>query len=85
MNIIRKTKGENSYVAIIEVDKKFHVVSVNERKGQVSSFVPSDSPTKESGGFAWFGRFSNKGVKYVSSPRKRQNAMRLFRKYTKEL
>ena len=63
--------------------KKFHVVSVNEKKWQVNSFLPSDCPPKDSGGYAWFGKFNKKGIKYVSSGRKRQNALRLFNKYTK--
>ncbi len=86
MNIIRKSKKEkdSSYIAVVEVDKKFHVVQINEKRGQVESFLPSDCPSKNAGGLSYAARINKNGVKYVSSGRKRQNALRLFNKYIKK-
>ncbi|KKM80798.1 hypothetical protein LCGC14_1336220 [marine sediment metagenome] len=81
MKVIKKSKGKNSYVAIIEIKEQYYVVSVNKRRNIVRSFLPSDTSAKKGGGSTYFGRLSSNGVRYVSSPRKRQNALRLFRRY----
>jgi hypothetical protein len=70
LNIINEKSG----YAVVEIDEKYYVVSIDRNRGQVYSVLPSDNP--ESG--TWFARMTESGVKYVASGRSYKAAMSAF-------
>ena len=71
---IVKTREDVAMLRNSENRKDFRVVEINRRDGQVYS-IGTDSPAN---GGRWFGSMSEGGIDYVSSPRSRRQAHRVF-------
>jgi hypothetical protein len=83
MEIIKKSKGDNIFIAIVKIENKwiptemYYIVNVDINKNQVKPSLPSD--LLEFGNI--IGELSDYGIKKVSNPKTKKDAIKLFNKH----